>query len=309
MPVTPGYHDNTNGYAIRPNRPRPGGVPTNPATAPYCLNVNLFGCLPSLAGATQYRLVYRYATDSGSAFSAPLPFTIEQWYWHPTVGAPVPATLAPVTGWTALPPPNLAGTPEESFLFPFDTTRYAPGLYAIKVQMGDTGGTMLAESAEVLFMCDNRAPASPNQVRWKKVSDAGWTVLPLDCPAVRRGVSPEDVLFEVTWNVMAPAHYRDSSTDAAGCGASGAAPDLEPAGQTTSDWHTGPLDNAYTYVLTYRLPSGRAEGTYSFGCHANSRAFNPSGYVADYQTFDWLADIASPPIYDNRRVYFSVINA
>lgn len=309
MPVTAPYHNNSTGYAIRPNRPRPGGVPTDPATAPYCLNVNLFGCLPNVSGATQYRLVYRYATDSSSPFSAPLPFTNEQWYWHPTVGSPVPATLAPVTGWTPLPPANLAGTPEESFLFPFDTTKHVPGLYAIKVEMGDTGGTVLASSAEVLFMCDNRSPSIPNQVRWSKAGSGIWTVLPLDCPVVRRGTTPVDVLFEVTWNVMAPAHYRDSSADAAGCGASGPAPALDPPGQTTSDWHTGPLDNAMTYVLTYRLPSGHAEGTYSFGCHANSRAFNPSGYVAGYQSNDWRFDVVPTPIYDTRRVYFSVINA
>jgi hypothetical protein len=309
MPVTAAYHDNVTGYAIRSNRPRPLGVPTSPATAPYCLNVNLFGCLPSVPGAAKYRLVHRYATDSGGAFGGDIKFTNEQWTWHPTIGAPVPATLDPVEGWTSLPPANLAGTPEESFLFPFDTTRYAPGLYAIRVEIGDAAGNVLVSSPEVKFLCDNRAPVIPNQVRWSSNGGATWTVLPLDCPVVRRGATPVDVLFEVTWNVMAPAHYRDSSADASGCGASGPAPLLDPIGQTTSDWHTGPADNAMTYVLTYRLPSTHAEGTYSFGCHANSRAFNPSGYVAGYQTNDWLFDIGTPPIYDNRRVYFSVINA
>ena len=309
MPVTAAYHNNATGYAIKPNRPKPGGVSTSPATAPYCLNVNLFGCLPGLAGATKYRLVYRYAPDAGSAFSAPLPFTGVTWYWHPIAAPPVQAVPEAVTGWYSLPPGGLAGTPEESFLFPFDTTRYTPGLYAIKVEMGNAGGNPIAPaSAEVLFMCDNRAPVILHQIRWKRPSDASWTILPLDCPVVRRGATPIDVQFEVTWEVMAPAHYRDSSVDAAGCGASGLAPSLIPAGQTTSDWHTGPNDNARTYVLTYSLPSGNAEGTYSFGCDANSRAFNPSGYVAGYQTNDWLYDVGTPPIYDIRRIYFSVVN-
>jgi hypothetical protein len=308
MPVTAPYHDNTTGYAIRPNRPRPGGVSTSPATAPYCLHVNLFGCLPKLPNAAKYRLVYRHAPNASSPFSAPLPFTNQQWYWHPLGGPPVPAVPAPVTGWYDLPPAGLDGTPEESFLFPFDTTQHVPGLYAVTVEIGNAGGTVLASSAEVRFMCDNRAPTILNQVRWSANGGATWTVLPTDCPVVRRGAVPADVLFEVTWTVMAPAHYRRSSVDSAGCGASGTAPVLDPAGQVTSDWHTGPNDNAMTYTLTYRLPSGNAEGTYSFGAYADSRAFNPSGYVAGYQTNDWLYDVGTSPIYRHSRVYFSVIN-
>lgn len=308
MPLTAAYHDNATGYAIRPNRPRPGGVPTGPATAPYCLNVNLFGCLPTLPNAAKYRLVYRYAPNASAPFSAPLPFTSQQWYWHPLGGAPVPAIPAPTTGWYDLPPAGLNGTPEEHFLFPFDTTQHVPGLYAITVEIGNATGTVLATSAEVRLMCDNRAPTILNQVRWSVNGGATWTVLPTDCPVVRRGAVPADVRFEVTWTIMAPAHYRRSSVDAAGCGASGTAALLDPAGQVTSDWHTGPNDNAMTYTLTYRLPGSHAEGTYSFGALADSRAFNPSGYVAGYQTNDWLYDVGVSPIHRPSRVYFSVIN-
>ncbi len=307
MPLTAAYHDNTTGYAIRPNRPRPGGVPTSPATAPYCQNVNLFGCLPAVAGATQYRLVYRYAAKAGDPLPAnPTPFTTESWYWHPTGGSPVHATLD-ANGWTPLPPAGVVGTVEEHFLFPFDTTAHTEGLYAVRVQLGNSGGTSIAESAEVLFTIDNRAPTILNQIRWSIDGGGSWTVLPVDCPVVRRGSVPHDVMFEVTWNVMAPAHYRDSAIDSAGCGPSGLAPVLDPSGQQTSDWHTSQLDNAITYVTTYRLGSGQAEGTYSFGCHANSRAFNPSGNLATYQATDWLSD-GGAPIYNDRRINFSVIN-
>jgi hypothetical protein len=309
MPVSGGYHDNATGYATRPNRPRPGGVPTSPATAPYCLNVNLFGCLPRPAGADKYRVTYRYAPNAGDLLSAPLPLTDVDRWWHPMSGPPVKA-VASANGWYKLPPAGLAGTPEESFLFPFDTTKLSPGFYAVKVEVGTAAEVVIpgTTSPEVNFTCDNRAPTIVRLVRWSINGGATWTVLPEDCPVVRRGVSPVDVLFEVTWAVMAPAHYRDSDAGAAGCGASGPAPALDPVGQATSDWHTGPLDNAFTYVLYYRLASANAEGTYSFSYHANSRAFNPSGYVAGYQTMDWLYDIPGPPIYNEQRVYFSVIN-
>lgn len=309
MPVTAPYHNNTTGYANRPNRPRPGGVPTNPATAPYCLNVNLFGCLPRIPGAAKYRLVYRYATQNAADFGTAAPFVNHSWYWHPTAGSPIHAVPAPLTGWYDLPPAGLNGTPEENFLFPFDTTAYPAGLYGVTVQLGDGGGAVLASSAEVVFMCDNRAPTILNEVRWSRDGGATWTVLPRDCPVVRRGSPAHDVLFETSWNVMAPAHYRDSNTGAGGCGSSGGAPLLEPAGQQTSDWHVGPNDNAQTYTLRYRLPASHAEGTYSFSAYAGSRAFNPSGYVAGYQTNDWLYDVGTPPIYTPYTVSFSVINA
>jgi len=309
MPVSAAYHDNATGYAIRPNRPQPGGVSTSPAHAPYCLNVNLFGCLPRITGAAKYRLVHRYAPKYAVDFGATIPFTNMHWYWHPTGGAPIPADPTPVSGWYDLPPAGLAGTPEESFLFPFDTTQFTPGLYGVTVQLGDGAGAVLASSAEVLFSCDNRAPTILNNVRWSRNGGATWTVLPTDCPVVRRGSTPSDVLFETTWTIMAPAHYRDSNTGASGCGASGGAPVLEPAGQVTSDWHVGPNDNAQAYVQTYRLPATSAEGTYGFSAYAGSRAFNPSGYVAGYQTNDWLFDVGSPPIYNTSQVSFSVFNA
>jgi hypothetical protein len=313
MPATPAYHNNTTGYAIRPNRPRPGGIPTSPATAPYSLNVNLFGCLPRVAGATQYRVVARYATSSSATFTGPQPLTGVSWWWHPTGSPPVPATTAPISGWTPLPPAGVAGTIEQFFIFPFDTLAHTPGLYGLTVELGNGAGTTVGSSAEVRLMCDNRPPTILNSIRWSRDSGMTWTLMPTDCPVVRRGVTPQDVLFEVTWNVMAPglptlAHYRNSAITAAGCGPSGPAPVLDPPGQTTSDWHTGPLDNAMTYVTTYRLAAGHAEGTYGFDCYAYSRAFNPSGYLAAYQAADWLSD-AGAPIWTNSPRNFSVINA
>ena len=313
MPATSTYHDNTTGYAKRPNRPKPGGISTSPATAPYSYNVNLFGCLPKVSGATQYRIQMQYAPKSTDPFTAPMPLTGVEWWWHPTSAPPVHAVTAPVTGWTPLPPAGVAGTIEEHFIFPFDTLAHTPGLYSLKVELGDGGGMVVATSTAVRLMCDNRAPTILNSIRWSKDNGSTWTVMPTDCPVVRRGVTPQDVLFEVTWNVMAPssptlAHYRNSAISSQGCGPSGPAPVLHPSGQPTTDWHENAGDNTATYVATYRLAAGQAEGTYGFDCHAYSRAFNPSGYLAAYQASDWLSDAAAP-IWTHSPHNFSVINA
>ena len=84
MPLTAPYLDNATGYARRPNRPRPLPPPLilPDATAPFCQNVNLFGCLVT-AGATKYRLVYKYSSDGGATFSPEVPFANVEWWWHP----------------------------------------------------------------------------------------------------------------------------------------------------------------------------------------------------------------------------------
>jgi len=78
MPLTLPYQSNVSGYGLRPNRPRPvpPGLPASPATAPFCGNVNLFGCLVIPAGATKYRVVYKYSNDGGGTFSPETPFTL-----------------------------------------------------------------------------------------------------------------------------------------------------------------------------------------------------------------------------------------
>jgi hypothetical protein len=67
------------------------------ATAPFCQNVNLFGCLIR-TGATKYRLAYRFSSDGGGDVLAEVPFTNVEWWWHPLVGRPSMLWPTPMGG-------------------------------------------------------------------------------------------------------------------------------------------------------------------------------------------------------------------
>ncbi len=315
MPLKLPYHSNTSGYARRPNRPRPvpPGLPASPATAPFCGNVNLFGCLVVPAGATKYRVVYMYSNDGGGTFSSEAPFTDAVWYWHPTVGAPVPA-IAGADGWYDLPPANLIG-PEVNFLFPFNTGAHADGLYEIRVQLGTGGSSVLSSSAAKRLRTDNSLPAYTPSIRWRLQgeSDLDWRVLTYPCPLVKRRTTPVDVEFDVKWEVSA-THYRNASIGAGDCGSGNFnAPviqgDSTAAGPTgTDDWHQGPSDNSVVFHARYTLPATAAQGTYNFGLDANTRAFNPAGADANYQALDWLYDSPNGGRYVTPSFFFSVVN-
>jgi hypothetical protein len=310
MPVSGAYLNNTTGYARRPNRPQPLPPPMilPDATAPFCHNVNLFGCLVQ-AGATKYRLVYKYSSDGGATFSAEAPFTNTEWYWHPLAGPPVHA-VADGNGWYDLPPAGLIG-PEVNFLFPFNTGAHADGLYEVRVQMGTGGSSVTASSALVRLRTDNSAPAFVRTVQWR-VGAGPWHLLGLDCPVVLRGASPQPVEFDVTWDVSA-SHYRNASIGAGDCGVgSFSAPDFQPDSTGSSggsDWHQGPLDNSVFFHARYTLPALAAQGTYHFSMRADTRAFNPSGADANYQALDWSYDSPSGGVWVSPAFYFSVINA
>ncbi|HVF59707.1 MAG TPA: hypothetical protein VNJ70_07860 [Thermoanaerobaculia bacterium] len=311
MPLTAPYVGGVSGYGRRPNRPKPLPPPLirPEATAPFCDNVNLFGCLIR-AGATHYRLVYKYSADGGSTFSPEVPFTGHEWWWHPVGGPPV-HTTADGAGWYALPPAGLAG-PEVNFLFPFDTTRHADGIYEIRLQMGTGGSSVTASSSPVRLRVDNSPPDYTYSINWRIVGATPWIPLAFPCPVVSRGVTPQPVEFDVRWDVWA-THYRDASIGTGDCGSgSFGAPVIQgdsTASGGTSDWHQGPLDNSVVFHARYVLPAGAAQGTYNFGMSANSRAFNPAGADANYQALDWFHDSPVGGRHTPVAIYFSVINA
>ena len=308
MPLSAAYLNNATGYARRPNRPRPLPPPMilPDATAPFCHNVNLFGCLIR-PGATKYRLVYRFSTDGGATFSSEVPFANVEWWWHPLVGPPVHA-VADGNGWYALPPAGLIG-PEVNFLFPFTG---ADGLYEIRLQMGTGVNTIVSSSSVVRLRVDNSYPQYTPSILWRKVGTSPWNPLTFPCPLVTRGAVPQDVEFDVRWDVSAN-HYRNASISAGDCGSgSFGAPVIQPgstASGGTNDWHQGPLDNAVVFHARYILPASAAQGTYNFGMNANTRAFNPAGADINYQTLDWNYDSPSGGVWVSPAFYFSVINA
>lgn len=314
MPLKAPYHNNTSGYGLRPNRPRPIPAPATPpdATAPFCLNVNLFGCLITSGGATKYRLVYRYSGDGGTTFSAELPFTNVDWWWHPLVGAPVHA-IPDAAGWYDLPPGGIVG-PEVNFLFPFNTGGYADGLYEVKVQVGTGGSSVLAQSSGKRLRVDNSVPSYTPSILWRVQGTSTWNPLTYPCPLVSRGAVPQAIEFDVKWEVSA-AHYRDASMSAGDCGSGTfGAPAIQGDSTAsgaggTADWHQGELDNAVVFHARYVLPPAALQGTYNFSMHANTRAFNPSGADVNYLTMDWLYDAPLGGRYVSPSFYFSVVNA
>jgi hypothetical protein len=315
MPLKLPYHSNTSGYGRRPNRPRPvpPGTPVSPATAPFCGNVNLFGCLVVPAGATTYRLVYKYSSNGGATFSSETPFTDGVWNWHPLGGPPVPASAGP-GGWYALPPSNLIG-PEVNFLYPFNTGAHPDGLYEIRLQLGTGGSSVLSSSAAKRLRIDNSLPVYTPSIRWRLQgeTDLDWRPLTYPCPLVKRRTTPVDVEFDVKWEVSA-THYRNAAIGAGDCGSgSFNAPVIQPGSTAsgasgTDDWHQGPSDNSVVFHARYTLPALAAQGTYNFGLHASTRAFSPAGADANYQALDWLYDSPNGGLYVTPSFFFSVVN-
>jgi hypothetical protein len=288
MPLDPAHHDNVSGYARRPNRPRPLPPPIVPpdSTAPFCDNVNLFGCLADEQAGVTHRLLYRYSADEGLTFSVPLPL-----FWPVSSGR----TLFDTNGWYE-PLPAGATVEDQSLLFPFNTLEHPNGLYEFVLQMG-TGGTNVTSSSDpVRLRVDNTSPEYIPSITWRVVGASDWLPLPVDCPTLHRGTTAHDLEFDVKFEISA-RHYRNASFGASSCGKGIGfePPKMQPdsngsADGGMSDWYAAPGDNAVTFHAIYTLPHGAAQGTYGFTMYADTRAFNPAGADANYQARDWAYD-------------------
>ena len=324
LPVTGdlSVYNTAEGYAVRTNRPHPSGLfndplPPTDAASPLAGVLSLYGCNRTDPNATHYRLQYRFSHDDGLSFTPYAPFLgltwpvyrlnaagIGEWHW------PTPDSA----GWypIALPPGPNAWLPQD-LLLDWPSHAFQNGRYVVKVELG-TPGNMTSESGEVAFNVDNSRPTGPIHVEWS--FDPSQPFQPIDgaCPVVRRGSTPKDLYFRVTLAATA-RHLRSAELWARGCGSGDFAFVSGSGGfQSSGDpilyqyWHRTTDDNDQTLQVVYRLPSGAAEGTYSFAAHVTSRAFSPTGYDGGHLHVPaWQYDPAQ--IYIRPSVAFSVFNA
>ena len=126
---------------------------------------------------------------------------------------------------------------------------------------------------------------------------------PYDCLVFERPPGA-DIELEFTWGATA-AHLLDCQLTIHGCGPSGV-PTAVGGPEMREHWHTGPSDNSYARVTSYTLAGTQAQGAYSVGLGAYTRAFNPAGDGGGPAT-NWLTDY--PYIYATTGAAFAVINA
>ncbi|MGQ0645931.1 MAG: hypothetical protein ACT4P7_00080 [Gemmatimonadaceae bacterium] len=293
------YFEMVQGYAVRPNKPQPGG-PRPAAKTPFCGTLQLYGCV-NLPGAVFYRVLR--STDNGATFA---PITGLPRVLHPTGGG-APVIETPADGWyTVLADP--AALHPARMLIEWPTPSI--GKNVLKVETGDGAKSPLATSAPVAIQVDNTAPNVVfNKLAWKFATEPDSAfLLPerdllVPCPTVRRGSPARDieVQFEVTVNA---AHLRNAYIYSSGCGG-GAFFVVGAVPNHTSHWHLDVNDNSELLFGRYALAAGAFEGCYGFNCIANSRAMNPAG-VDNGHMVDWNYDPVY--IYAHPGISVSVVN-
>jgi hypothetical protein len=290
MPLAATHHDNASGCAIRVNRPRPGGLfgdpPVGPAQAPYAGTLQLHGC-HHIAGAKFYRLLYSYE-------GAPeVPFLGLEWWPPKLTGPPWWYHAVPdAQGWYEVLPEADLVFPHWLLNWPTWNGSFPNGSYAVRLQLADAGKTPLAPPADisdpVTFRIDNRAPgAGFDQVRWR-VKGGGWEetfTWPFQCIVIHRPAGKE-IEIEVTWSAWA-VHLRSAYARAGGCG--GGNPVLVGGTASAEHWHENVGDNSVVRSTLWSLPAALPQGSYGFGIHASTRAFNPAGDGGGPGT-NWFTD-------------------
>jgi hypothetical protein len=297
------HHDDTTGYARRPNRPvpAPGDYPPPPslgsgpanAVSPYGGSLNLHGC-HRIGAATHYRLTYALSPST-----TPVPFTGLAW-WAPRSAAssgPPIHVVPDAQGWYPILP--AAQVEHPSWLLFWPTGAYPNGEYDVRLEVGKmTGGSIsvLDTSAPRTLVIDNTRPiVSLDEIRWRYASASGpWTnanstALPVICPVITRdGTKP--IRVRVRWHASAQ-HLRDVHIGFSGCG--GGSPvmvdptPMSPDIEAYRHWHTHAADNFVLQANEWEIPANTKAGCYTVNLRATSRAFNPSGF--DFgPALDWL---------------------
>jgi hypothetical protein len=298
MPVkgAPTYFDEGTGFAVRPNKPRPGGLfaspEATPSTAPFFGELQFYGC-NHVAKAQYYRVLGEFAAGGGlptpGSFSPAVPL-FSSWKlarWAPGFQQ---LTVSPDGGgWYPILNDADGWQPEHLLL---DWVPGGAGVWRLTVQLGDGSKNPIADATPLLLVVDNAAPSPtfPTTFRWRYASSGGWTPLSHVCPLITRS-HVDDVLIEIGATVAA-GHLRSARLTAGGCGLTLEATTFDPKAigdPMTEHWHTGPLDNSWSTVATYRVPASADPGCYTFWFGTNSRAFNPAGWDGGYAA-DWNYD-------------------
>jgi hypothetical protein len=273
----PSYYNAATGYALRPNRPRPAGIPTFPAQTPFCGVLQFYGCV-DVAKAVFYRV--HKSIDNGVNWS---PVTGLSWNNY-TITTPIPI-VADGIGWYPVNPINpvtLSPVPRASLMFPtlvLDWPTPANDKTLLKIELGDGSKNHIADSAVVAVVSDNTAPnITLTKFAWKYAGepDAAFrNLIGVPCPMIKRGAVPQniEVVFE---SFVTDEHLRDAYLATSGCGG-GAFVAIADASNHPSHWHQNAMDNTETLYQRYSLVASAMPGCYSFTCVANGRAMNPSG--------------------------------
>lgn len=327
--VDPDLYDPVAGYTLRTNRPHASGRPDEflpsdaPAEAPFHGVVAIYGCVDVETTATHYRILDSYSAD-GVSFTPFLPMLGYQWpvsredATH--TSAEYHTVMPDAEGWYPIVIPKGANPNDwepQNLVLDWNTYRVGDGKHILKIELGAGGEPLEVQplTTPVAFNIENAAPAINFTVEYRRAGSVPWLPLTFPCPVIRRGSTPQDLEFRITFNASA-RHLRDVSLGGGGCGGgeivyeSGAPDHWFPnaAGTGIGHWHVDVDDNAAALVARFRLDASALQGTYSFGAWAANRALNPAGGDTGH--------LASPPYeYDPADVYsvpsyhFSVINS
>lgn len=304
MPIesAPTYFDAASGFAVRPNKPRPGGLfsssETTPSTAPFFGELQLYGCVHA-KGAAYYRVLGAVAPGNGiptppaAAFSPAVP-VFASWplaRWMPGFQS---HTVSPdPQGWYEILPDSEGWQPEHLLL---DWFTGAAGVWQLTLELGDAGKSVIFSAPPVTMVVDNVAPTTtpfPTLLQWRYAGTSGWTNLLGSCPVITRN-HPADIEIQIGAAVSA-GHLRWAVLGAGGCGVTLDEVSGNPA--VTQHWHENKFDNSWSTVATYLVPADAPAGCYTFWFDTTSRAFNPAGYDGGYAA-DWNYDNPGPPYSD-----------
>lgn len=290
MPLTgaPTIFNNTTGYNLTANLPRPSGVASGPGAgpgqAPLHGKLSLFGCHRTHPQATHYRVLFEYQAPGAGGWSSAAPFVGVSWWLYRLNAGGIGEWHAPTSDSNGWYPINLpAGPnpwlPSEQLLLDWPTGgTYPDGLYRLTLQVGTGGNAVLGESATVVVAVDNQAPAVSLAVQWRKGTSGPWLPIGGECPVVRRGAVPQAVQFRVQFDAYG-RHFRNAYFHPTVCGGTAMSFVSGSGGAATAlgfeHWHTSPADQGGLMTAIYELPAAALQGTYGFWGRSHSRAMDP----------------------------------